>query len=312
MRSIANPEALERKAMRTDVRAVAIALIGYLVITSFMSIIMVFIAGFIVHGVVYIASSFVGLGFIWFCFKSEFYLGDILYVQRRIPPKVLVNAIVCAIGIQPVFLLTSRGVELGFNKAGYQITFETAVTQGEGMAFLLLNSILFAPVIEEILFRGVVLRLLSRYGRNFSMLTSAILFGLYSTDFIEFFHGFALGLLLAYITFRYSIKWAVVIHCAHNLIWDLADALQPPWYFVYGFLAIFFVWGIIIAALKFRKVRRFVSKGRSVKNGYKYFFTAPAVLLYMAIALALAAMGSSVIPLDQVKPVDSPLTTPLV
>jgi membrane protease YdiL (CAAX protease family) len=273
---------------------------------------MIFIAGVIMHGVVYIVSSFVGLGFIWFCFKSDFYLGDILYVQRSIPCKVLVNAIVCAIGIEPIFLLAGRGIELGFHKAGYQITFTSVVTQNEGLIFLLLNSILFAPIIEEILFRGVVLRILSRYGRNFAIMTSAILFGLYSTDFVQFFHGFALGLLLAYITFRYSMKWAVVIHCVHNLTWNLESTLNLPWYYVYGFFAIFFVWGIIVAILKFRKVRRFVGKGRSVKNAYKYFFTAPAVLLYIVIAFALAFMETSVIPLDQIKPVDSPLTIPLV
>jgi membrane protease YdiL (CAAX protease family) len=298
--------------MRTDIRAVAIALIGYLIITSFVSIILVFIAGVIMHGIVYACASFVGLGFIWFCFKSDFYLGDILYVQRAIPRKVFVNALVCVIGIQPVFLLAGRGVELGFHKAGYQITFGTALTQSQGLIFLLLNSILLAPLIEEVLFRGVALRILSRYGRNFAILTSAILFGLYSTSFIQIFHGFVLGLLLAYITFRYSIKWAAALHCSHNLIWELTGVLTLPWYFVYGFLAIFFVWGIIISFRKFRKVRRFADKGRSAQNVYKYFFTAPAILIYIAIALMLAYMETNIIPLDQVHPVDSPLTTPLV
>jgi membrane protease YdiL (CAAX protease family) len=264
------------------------------------------------HGIVYACASFVGLGFIWFCFKSDFYLGDILYVQRKIPRKVFVNALVCVIGIQPVFLLAGRGVELGFHKAGYQITFGAAIAQGQGLIFVLLNSILLAPIIEEILFRGVALRVFSRYGRNFAIMSSAILYGLYSTDFVQLAHGFALGLLLAYITFRYSIKWAAVLHCSHNLIWSLIDTLSLPWYYVYGFLAIFFVWGIVISILKFRKVRRFAGKGRSARNVYKYFFTAPAILIYIVIALALACMETNIVPLDQIPPANSPLTTPLV
>jgi hypothetical protein len=294
--------------MRTDIRAVAIALIGYLIITSFVSVIMVFIAGVIMHGIVYACASFVGLGFIWFCFKSDFYLGDILYVRRAIPRKVFANALICAIGIQPIFLLANRGVEFAFESAGYKITFGTAIAQGQGLPFLLLNSILLAPLNAEILFRGIALRIFSRYGRNFAMLTSAIMFALYSASFPQIIQSFALGLLLAYITFRYSIKWAAVLHCSHNLVWSLARLIPLPWYFACAFLGIFLVWGIVIAVRKFAKVRRFADKGRSIRNAYKYFFTAPAILIYIAIAIALACMEITVVPLSQIGAATAPTT----
>jgi membrane protease YdiL (CAAX protease family) len=297
--------------MRTDIKAVAIAMTGYLIITSVARIVMLFFAGAMMNGIVYVASSFVGLGFIWLCFKSDFYLGDILYEQREIPPKVLRNAIICIIGIQPVFQLAAKGIETGFYQAGYQIKFESFDPFNGGLPFILLNTVLLAPLIEEVLFRGVILRILSRYGRNFAIVTSAILFGLYHTDLIEFFHGFICGLLLAYITFRYSIKWAAVLHCISNLVISAVALVDIPWYFSCGFLGIFFVGGVIVAVLKLSKVRRFAKKGRSVKNAYPYFFTAPAVIIYIIIALLLTFLQTSVIPLDQLKPAHSPLTIAL-
>jgi membrane protease YdiL (CAAX protease family) len=307
MRVIANPKILERKAMRTDIRAVAIAMIGFLTITSLADIIMIFLAGGVAHGAVYLASSFVGLAFIWFCFRSDFYLGDILYERRAIPAKVLRNSIVCVVGAYLIFRLISQGLLWGFHEFGYKLTFNTYDPMGRGMVFVLLNSIIFSPIIEEALFRGVMLRILSRYGRNFAIVTSAILFGLYSTDFIELFHAFALGLLLAYITFRYSIKWAAVLHCTNNLVMNavVIAGAYAPWFIIDGVLGVFLVWGIIVAARKFAKVRRFAGKGRSAKNAYAYFFTAPAVIIYIIIALTLTFLQTGVIPTGDAAPSDS-------
>jgi membrane protease YdiL (CAAX protease family) len=307
MRTIANPKVLERKAMRTDIRAVAIAMIGFLIITSVADIILVFLAGVVMHGVVYLASSFVGLAFIWFCFKSDFYLGDILYERRAIPRKVLFNAIICIVGIQPIFMLISQGIDWGFHEAGYKVTFNAYDPTGHGMLLMLLNSVIIAPIIEEALFRGVVLRVLSRYGRNFAIVASAILFGLFQTNIIDFFHSFLCGLLLAYITFRYSIKWAIVTHCTNNLVMNAVLVAAAPWFVSDGILGVFFVWGIIIAIRKSAKVRRFASKGKSIKNAYAYFFTAPAVIIYIIIAFALAYLQVGLVPLDQLHPDSSPL-----
>jgi membrane protease YdiL (CAAX protease family) len=293
--------------MRTDIRAVAIAMIGFLIITSLADIIMVFLAGSVAHGAVYLASSFVGLAFIWFCFRSDFYLGDILYEQRAIPRKVFMNSIVCVIGIYLIFRLIGQGVRWLFHEQGYQLTFNTYDPTGRGMVFILLNSIIISPIIEEALFRGVMLRILSRYGRNFAMVTSAILFGLYNTDYIELFHSFALGLLLAYITFRYSIKWAIALHCTNNLVMNAVVIVSAyvPWFIIDGILGAFLVWGIIISVRKFAKVRRFAGKGRSAKNAYAYFFTAPAVIIYIIIALLLAFSQTGIVPTDATIPPDS-------
>jgi membrane protease YdiL (CAAX protease family) len=300
MRAINNPEMIERKAVRGDVNALSIALIGYLLITSLASLVIVFMAGARINGIVYLLSSLVGMGFIWFCYRGSLNLADIMDETREIPPKVFVNAFVCMIGLQPVFQLVGQLIEWIYAQTGYVIEFASFDPHNGGLVFVLLNSVVVGPVVEEILFRGVALHALSRYGRNFAIITGAILFGFYHANFLQFGHSFAIGLLLGYVTFRYAIKWAIVLHCLHNLLMTIVAMLAVPWFINYGFFGVFFLWMIVIAIMKFRKVKRFFDKGKSLKNAYKYAFTVPFLLAYIAITIFLAIAQAHVIPADEV------------
>jgi membrane protease YdiL (CAAX protease family) len=259
-----------------------------------------------IHGIVYLLASLVGMGFIWFCYRGNFGLEAIMEETRAIPTKVFINVFVCMIGLQPVFQLLGQAVEWIYGKAGYAITFSAFSTHNGGLIFVLLNSVVVGPVVEEILFRGVALRALSRYGRNFAIVTGAILFGFYHTDFLQLGHSFAVGLILGYVTFRYSIKWAIVLHCLHNLLMIVVSMLDVPWFINYGFFGIFTLWMIVILIMKSGKIKRYFNKGRSLKNAYAYAFTAPWLLAYIAVTVFLAIAQTHVIPLDQVKEVVSP------
>ncbi|MDR0357564.1 MAG: CPBP family intramembrane metalloprotease [Clostridiales Family XIII bacterium] len=288
MREINNPGKLERKAIKGDVNALSIALIGYLIITSFASLVIVFFGGFRINGIVYLISSLVGMGFIWFCYRDNFDLEDILEERREIPPKVLLNAFVCIVGLQPVFQLLSQAIALAFEAAGYRIAFSEPDPHNGGFVFVMLNAVVFGPAVEEVLFRGVALRALSRYGRNFAIVAGAILFGLYHANFPQFGHSFAAGLILGYITFRYAIKWAIVLHCMHNLLMIAVSMLDVPWFINYGFFGIFSLWAIVILIVKFDKIKRFFDKGRSLANAYKYAFATLSLLAYVAVTVFLA------------------------
>jgi hypothetical protein len=53
--------------------------------------------------------------------------------------------------------------------------------------------------------------------------------------------------------------------------------------------------------MKSGKLKRFFDKCRSSENAYRYAFTVPWLLLYVAVTVFLAVMQSSMIPFDQVK-----------
>lgn len=76
---------------------------------------------------------------------------------------------------------------------------------------------LLGPIMEELLFRGLVLRRLLPYGRVFAIVVSAGMFSLFHGNFFQMGYAFAVGLALAYITVRTgSMVHAVVMHVWFN------------------------------------------------------------------------------------------------
>jgi hypothetical protein len=300
MRAINNPDVLERTAVRADVGAISISLIGYLIITSIASVVMIFFAGTEFNGVVYPVASGVGLAFIWFILRGNMHLDEVFEETREIPARVMRNAFFCIAGLQPAFMFLGHGLTKLFEDAGYRVDLSTFDPESEGVVFIIINLVAVKPVIEGILFRGVVLRVLSAYGRTFAILASAILFGLYQSNILQISYSFFAGLILGYITFRYSIKYSIILHAIHNGLMVLVAYITP---LVPG-LAIYAMWGafaiglIVVAITKHGKVKKFLDRGRARANAWRYTFSAPWLLLYIAITIVLTAVQLDVKPLD--------------
>lgn len=74
-----------------------------------------------------------------------------------------------------------------------------------------------APIIEEFLFRKLLIDRINRYGQGVSILVSGILFGLMHGNFYQFFYAFGLGAIFAFIyvktgRLRYTIAYHMVIN----------------------------------------------------------------------------------------------------
>lgn len=88
---------------------------------------------------------------------------------------------------------------------------------GSTTVSMFLYAAIAAPIWEELLFRGILLRLLRPYGRRFAILGSAVLFGLFHGNLLQTPYAFVMGLLLGYLTCQYSIGWAMALHLINNL-----------------------------------------------------------------------------------------------
>jgi hypothetical protein len=300
MRAINNPDVLERTAVRADVGAVAISLIGYLIITSIASVVMIFFASMEFNGVIYPAASGVGLLFILLILRGNMHLDDIFEETREIPGRVMRNAFFCIAGLQPAFMFLGHGVTKLFEHEGYRIDLAVFDPKASGVVFIIINLAIVKPVVEGILFRGVVLRVLSAYGRTFAILASAILFGLYQGNILQIGYAFCTGLIYGYITFRYAIKYSIILHAIHNGLTVLVAYVTP----VAPGLAIYAMWGafavglIAVAVTKHGKIKKFLDKGRARANAWKYTFSVPWLLLYVAITIVLTAAQLDARPLD--------------
>ena len=79
---------------------------------------------------------------------------------------------------------------------------------------------ILAPLLEEMLFRGVILRaFLLQYRRRQAFLYSAAIFGLAHLNIYQFTIGFVIGLLLAWLYERTQSLWpCILLHAAYNSV----------------------------------------------------------------------------------------------
>lgn len=88
--------------------------------------------------------------------------------------------------------------------------------QMEFLPSLLVAGIL-CPILEEVLFRGVLLPRLLPYGRLFAVVASSLMFGLFHGTFFQMLYAFGLGMVFAYITIRTgSLVYATLMHIFYN------------------------------------------------------------------------------------------------
>ena len=81
-----------------------------------------------------------------------------------------------------------------------------------------------APIAEEILFRGLVMRGLEPYGKRFAIVMSAFAFAIFHGNLVQSPYAFVVGLVLGYAAMEHNILWAMVLHMFNNLV--VADLLR--------------------------------------------------------------------------------------
>lgn len=78
---------------------------------------------------------------------------------------------------------------------------------------------LLTPIIEEILFRKLLMDRIVKYGEGIAVFTSALMFGLSHGNFTQFFFAFGVGLLFAYIYCRTGkIRYSIILHMIINTV----------------------------------------------------------------------------------------------
>ena len=78
---------------------------------------------------------------------------------------------------------------------------------------------ILSPIVEEMLFRGIMLNKIRMYGDKVAIITTAIMFGLFHANFSQFFYAVGLGVIFAYVTLKTgTIKYSIILHIAINIV----------------------------------------------------------------------------------------------
>jgi hypothetical protein len=87
----------------------------------------------------------------------------------------------------------------------------------------MLTVVIIGPIVEEFIFRKLIIDRLSRYGELVAIMSSAIAFGLYHGNFYQFFYATMTGLILGYMYAKTrDVKYSIFMHMLINFMGTIA------------------------------------------------------------------------------------------
>lgn len=210
-------------------------------------------------------------------------------------PKLLVFAALIPIASQPfinLFITPINAVTEFLFDTGADTSLPAAASAGE-MIFKLLTLLVLAPILEELLCRGILMQYLKRYGLAVSLIVSSLCFALLHFDPTSLVVIFFVGMLLGMIKVSTGSLWASIIaHSVNNLVamTEFSDTVST----------VIFVVSVVLFPILlylFMRLMPDTYKNRlKFKKGEKIEFSAGAVLsfsLYGLLSFVLVIMKLS-------------------
>lgn len=151
--------------------------------------------------------------------KGKAFFAGMWQTRRNMTPGAFWGLLALFVSGQLIFQWLAAIEELILNFFGLSLMEAMELATGYTDTFsMFLYTCLFAPVVEEIIFRGLVMRGLEKYGKWFAVAASAVLFGLFHGNPAQSPYAFAVGLVLGYVAMEYNLLWAMVMHMINNLV----------------------------------------------------------------------------------------------
>ncbi|WP_294902059.1 CPBP family intramembrane glutamic endopeptidase [uncultured Eubacterium sp.] len=110
---------------------------------------------------------------------------------------------------------------------GLDQSFELGDLMSQGSPWLtLIFSVILAPVMEELIFRKVLIDRTIVYGDKAAVVLSGLLFGIFQGNFHQFFYAFGLGCVFAYVYIRTGkLKYTISLHMVVNMLGGFLSTL---------------------------------------------------------------------------------------
>ena len=200
-------------------------------------------------------------------------------VRWNIGRRIVAWPLVLALAL----LVVGQGIVLGLNRGLEALVPMIHVTPAVlmsplndlyGSAPMMLYALLILPLTEEIIFRGVIMNGLRRFGRVFAIITSAFLCAFMQMQPVQAIWAFLIGLVLGALSMEYGLVWAIGAHILASVGYS---GLIPRWlsnapvqvrWTVAVVLALIVVAGLVILVRKFSSLRAYAKEYRAPKGVY--------------------------------------------
>jgi len=140
--------------------------------------------------------------------------------------------------------------------------------------------IIATPILEEYAFRGVLLSVLSKYGKYFAVITTSIIYSLAHGSFTEMLPALVISYLLSKITLQYkSVKPAMIIHILFNAVFYLlmiiSDSLNL--YVIIGLMLVYIISFVLLTKKIYLPIK--VKRPESFPRTFGTFFSCSTVII---------------------------------
>lgn len=171
-------------------------------------------------GVYSLTALVFGLAFILANRRKALFTEDLRAPERRaMTARIFVCCVVFFFTCQTAYALLDPIVRSVAGFFGYSLysTGDSLADVPNDLAMVLYAGFL-GPIVEEVVFRGVIMRGLAKYGKIFAIVTSAALFGIFHGDIVQGIFAFGCGVMLGYVAMEFGIGWSMVLHIVNNFV----------------------------------------------------------------------------------------------
>lgn len=227
-------------------------------------------------------------------YGSPVTLSDLLHTKTQsMPLHTFLFFFVLMCALQLLGFILSAPIQGLMHVLGFSLERATESATGADTGFwLILYTVLAAPVLEELLCRGLLLRYLRSHGFYFSIIISGLIFSLMHGNLVQLILPFLLGCLFADITMKYGLRYAVLLHILNNLSIQIMGGVDEKYTVLPSLInLICMLLGVILG------IRWLIRNGKqllcdirsetSLCREMKYFFTTPSVLAVLFVFILL-------------------------
>lgn len=196
-------------------------------------------------------------------------------------------------GVQWISSLLTIPLVLLFQKMGLDLSYSEMAAKGGALNDIpmLVYTILIAPIVEELVFRGVFYKRFKAFGSFFTAFACSLFFALIHSNFLQFIPAFMMGFVLFAIRDKYGLRYSILLHLTNNALAILVNNLgtAQPWLMsAYGLLLLGGSVYTVISLIKNRAKLVALYPDEKGRKALKLFFSSPLVWVDIVVLVILA------------------------
>lgn len=173
----------------------------------------------------------------------------------------------------------------------------TIPTETRYLVLFILYTCVIAPIFEEIIFRGFILRSMSKYGNLTATIVSSVMFSMFHFNLVQFINPVLMGIIFCFITIKSnSIKSSIIAHMFNNSLIMFTSVMgmfnstviQAGYSFIYLLLG--FTAFVMFVKSYFGEFLLVLDERNSLISTFKkvlYSFTSPWSIAYIILYVTL-------------------------